>query len=71
MEATIKSKPGVVKVRHCPLIITSRGIWCHKSAGVLIKLGVLSRKDILLMSVRVIESSLKEFLIFTRATFIR
>ena len=68
IDAAIKSKPGVVEVRHCPLI-TSRGIWCHKSADDLIGLGVLSRKDILLMSV--IEGSLKEFWIFARATSIR
>ena len=61
IDAAIKSKPGVVKVRHCPLIITNRGIWCQKSAMVLIRLGILSRKDILLMPVRVIEGSLKDF----------
>ena len=30
IDAAIKSKPGVVEVRHCPLIITSRRIWYHK-----------------------------------------
>ena len=67
MMATRESK----MVRHCPLIITSRGIWCHKSTKDLIALGVLTRKDTLLMSVRVIKGSLKEFRIFARATSIR
>ena len=71
LDAAIKSKPGVVEVRHCPLIITSRGIWFHKSAEDLIGLGMLTRKDTLLMSVRLIEGSLKEFWIFARATSIR
>ena len=52
IDAAIESKLGVVQVRHCPLIITSRGVWCHKSAEDLIELGVLSRKYIRLMSVR-------------------
>ena len=60
IDAAIKSKPWLVEVRHCSLIITSsRGIWCHKSAEDLIGRGVLSRKDILLMSV--IQGRLKEF----------
>ena len=71
INAAIKPKPGVVEVRHYPLIITSREIWCHKSTKDLIGLGVLSRKDILLMSVRVIEGGLKEFWIFARVTSIR
>ena len=71
IDAAIKSKPGVVEVRPCPLVITSRGIGCHKSAEDLIGLGVLTRKDILLMSVWVIEGSLKELWIFARATSIK
>ena len=59
IDAAIKSKPGVVEVIHCPLIITSREIWCLKYAEDLIGLDVLNRKDIRLMSVRVIEGSLK------------
>ena len=66
----IKPKPGVVEVRHCPFIITSRGVWCHESAEDLIGLSVLRRKDFLLMPVLVIEGSLKEFFIFTHATSI-
>ena len=45
IDAAIKSKPWVVEVRYCPLIITSIGILCHKSAEDLIGLGVLIRKD--------------------------
>ena len=71
IDAAIKSKPGVVRMRHCPLIITSSGIFCHKFAEDLIGLGVLTRKDILLLSVRVIKESLKEFRIFAFATPIR
>ena len=70
IDAVIRSKPGVAEVSHCSLVITSRGNWCHKSAEDLMLLGVLSRKDIIFMSVWVIEGSLKEFWIFTRATFI-
>ena len=58
IDAAIKSKPGVVEVKHCPL--ASRRIWCQKSLEDSIRLGVLSRRDTLLMSVRVIEGNLKE-----------
>ena len=34
IDAAIKSKPEVDEMRYCPLIITSRRIWCHKSAEV-------------------------------------
>ena len=46
---------------HNPLTITNGRVWCHKSAKELIGLGVLSRKDTLLMSVWVIKGNLKEF----------
>ena len=71
IDSAIKLKPGMVEVRYCLLIITSRGIWGHKSVEDLIGPGVLSRNDVVLMSVRVIEGSLKEFWIFTLATSIR
>ena len=61
IDTAIKLKPEVVEVRHYPFIITSRRIWCHKSAENLIGLGVQSRKDILFMSVWVMEGSLSEF----------
>ena len=70
IDAAVKSKPGVVEVRHCLLIITSRGMWCHKFAEDLIGLDVLSRKDLLLMSSLVVEGSLKDFSIFARVTSI-
>ena len=69
IDAAIKSKPGVVEVRHCPLIITSREIWCHKSAEDLFGLGVLTRKDILLMSLQVIDDC--PHCNTNKATFIR
>ena len=43
IDAAIKSKPEVAEVRQCPFIVTSRGIWCHKSAEDLIGLDVLSK----------------------------
>ena len=66
IDAVIKSKLEVVEVGNCPLVITSRGICCLKSAEDLIGLRLLSRKVILLISMRFMEGNLKEFWIFRR-----
>ena len=58
-------------ILHLPAILSCRGIWCKKSAGDLLRLGTINRRDLAVIATRVLIGGAIAHRVFNTSTAVR
>ena len=53
-ERAIQRETGATNIRHLPVILSWRGIWCKSSASDFLTLGIITRRDLAVIATRVL-----------------
>ena len=68
IERAILRETGATNIRHLPVILSWRGIWCKTSASDFLTLGTITRRDLAVIATRVLIGGIIAHLDFNRST---
>ena len=74
IERPIQRETGAIKIRHLPVILSWRGIWCKTSASDFLTLRTITRRDLAVIATRVLIGGIiahRDFNLSTAVTFER
>ena len=68
IERAIQRETGETNIRHLPVILSWRGIWCKTSASDFLTLGTITRRDLAVIDTRVLIGRIITHRDFNRST---
>ena len=68
IERAIQRETGATTIRHLPVILSWRGIWCKTSALNFLALGIITRRDLAAIATRVLIGGIIAHRDFNRST---
>ena len=68
IERAIQCETGATNIRHLPVILSWRGIWCRTSTSDFLTLGTITRRDLAVIAIRVLIGGIIAHRDFNRST---